>query len=249
MDIGTIRAQLMQIVATKGNSFQQGSILRECAQALKIGYDEGQQHLLLTCWYDLFRNGYLSWGLNLDNPNPPFCHLTEIGRKALENFSRDPANTDGYLSYLRNRAGLNDVARSYIVEALATYNANCFKSTAVMIGCATESLILELRDELVTKLLGLKRPYPKQLDDWRIKTVLDAFEVEMMKISMSRQLKERFEAQWPAFTFQIRNARNDAGHPKSIDPVTQDSVHASLLIFPEIANLQQELKKCIDLMT
>jgi hypothetical protein len=37
-------------------------------------YDETQQRLL-TCWHDLFRNGELSWGWNLENPNWPFFHL------------------------------------------------------------------------------------------------------------------------------------------------------------------------------
>jgi hypothetical protein len=29
-------------------------------------------------------------GVNLSNPNPPFFHFTERGRRALERLSRDP---------------------------------------------------------------------------------------------------------------------------------------------------------------
>jgi len=39
--------------------------------------------------------------------------------------------------------------------------------------------------------------------------------------------------------------RNEAGHPSNIDPVTYDTVHASLLIFPELANLVNELSMWI----
>jgi hypothetical protein len=33
------------------------------------------QQAILTCWHDLFREGILSWGYNLDNPDPPFFHF------------------------------------------------------------------------------------------------------------------------------------------------------------------------------
>lgn len=35
------------------------------------------QQAILTCWHDLFREGELSWGLNLDNPDPPFFHIPD----------------------------------------------------------------------------------------------------------------------------------------------------------------------------
>ena len=39
--------------------------------------DLNLQQSILTCWHDLFREGALSWGLNLDNPGPPFFHIPE----------------------------------------------------------------------------------------------------------------------------------------------------------------------------
>jgi hypothetical protein len=36
-------------------------------------------------------------------------------------------------------------------------------------------------------------------------------------------------------------ARNDAGHPKSVEPVTFDDAHAALLIFPKLAKLNTDL--------
>jgi hypothetical protein len=58
---------------------------------------------------------------------------------------------------------------------------------------------------------------------------------------LPRSLREEYESYWPAFTQQIRAARNDAGHPVSIDPISFDTVHASLLIFPELAKLSVAL--------
>ena len=33
------------------------------------------QQAILTCWHDLFREGDLSWGHDLDNPDAPFFHI------------------------------------------------------------------------------------------------------------------------------------------------------------------------------
>ena len=35
---------------------------------------------ILTCWHDLFRLGYLSWGYDLDNPDAPFFHVPDPKR-------------------------------------------------------------------------------------------------------------------------------------------------------------------------
>lgn len=201
--------------------------------------DVSEQQALLTFWHDLFRTGYLSWGYNIDNVESPFCHLTEKGRKWLQHFSRDPANPDGYLAYLRKQGKLNAISNSYLEEALQTYNSACMKSAAVMVGAAAESLVLELKETLETKLIALKRPVPPDLQDWRIKRVLDALEREIgaQKKNMPRKLTDMFESFWSAFTQQIRLARNEAGHPKSVDAVTPETVHASSLIFPELAKL------------
>ena len=53
---------------------QQGYILREAASQLGVASLQDEQ-ALLTAWYDLLRDGDLSWGYNLSNPDPPFVHL------------------------------------------------------------------------------------------------------------------------------------------------------------------------------
>jgi hypothetical protein len=41
--------------------------------------DLQRQQAILTCWHDLFREGALSWGYNLDNPDSPFFHVPDRG--------------------------------------------------------------------------------------------------------------------------------------------------------------------------
>jgi len=64
---------------------------------------------------------------------------------------------------------------------------------------------------------------------------------EREKRGLLPQLRERFEAYWPAFTLQIRSIRNEVGHPVSIEPITPESVHAAFLVFPEVASVSSGL--------
>jgi len=201
------------------------------------------EQAMLTIWHDLFRTGYLAWGLNFSNPNPPFCHVTEQGRTVLSNLTRDPANPAGYLAHLAGIASLNPIAQSYLDEALKTYNTDSYKAAAVMIGAAAESMTLELRDALLQQIKHLNLRPSSGLKGWRLKRILDAISKELnsRRNQMSVEMAESVEQYWPAFTGQIRKVRNDAGHPTSIEPVTHETVQASLLIFPELATLIKNL--------
>jgi hypothetical protein len=221
-------------------SLQQGSILQAVSMRLDREFDE---QAILTQWGELFRTGLLAWGMNLNNPNAPFFHLTVRGRQALANVSRDPSNPAGYLRHLNSIASLDAVSHSYLTEGLDCYVAGLHKAAAVMVGASAESVILFLRDATAEKLTSLAKAVPKAMEDWRIKTVSDTLRefFDAHKSSFERGLRESFEAYWSAFAQQIRASRNDAGHPTSVDPVTADTVHASLLIFPELVRLANQL--------
>ena len=247
-DAGHIRTVVLEVIEALlkeyGNgNLQPGAVLQRAASRLGRPRDLPDEQALLASFYDLFRSGYLSWGTNLANPDPPFCHVTALGRRALAQHSRDPANPDGYMAHLRSQGAVGPVGESYIREARNTFNTACFKATAVMVGAAAEGLVLGVRDALVAKLQALSHPIPAGLNDWRIKRVLSTMETALSakQAMMPPALFERLEANWPAFTHQIRTARNDAGHPVSVEPVTADEVHASLLIFPQLAALSTQL--------
>lgn len=228
-------------------SLQLTTLFQEVTNQLggNLGIQSEQE--ILTQWHDLVRTGYFAWGLNLANPNSPFFHFTDRGEKALERLSRDPGNPSGYLRHLKSVATFNSVADSYLLEGLSCFEAGLYKAAAVMVGAASESLVLELRDTTSGKLTQLGITHPKGLGDWRVKTLLDALHafLESRKSAFPRELREEFESYFLAFAQQIRSSRNDAGHPSSVDPVTEQSVHASFLIFPELARLSNALSAWI----
>ena len=230
---------------------QQNQFLKEVARRLDAqvdGKSSPDTRVILTYWYDLFRSGHLAYGIDMDNSTSPWFFFTERGREALKQASREPANPDGYLAHISGNAALDPVALSYITEALNTYNANCFKATAVMVGGAAERLVLRLASTLTARLVATGQTVPSKLTDWQVKTVRDTLtkELEARKKDMHKELAESFSSYWLAFAEQARRVRNDAGHPESIDPVTPESVHAALLIFPELAKLVGDLEKWVN---
>lgn len=228
-------------------NLQQGGILNAVAGKLGANFNPDLEEAILTQWGDLFRTGLLSWGLNISNPDPPFFHVTERGHEALQDLTRDPSNPAGYLRHLAASANIGAVALSYLSEGLDCYVAGLFKAAAVMVGVAAERVILDVRDIVIERLKSLEKSVPAKMEDWRIRNVsneLQSFFEERARL-FDTQLRESFEAYWAAFAQQIRAARNDSGHPASIDPVTPDTEHASLLIFPELAHLAEGLSQWV----
>jgi len=230
----------------KPHRLQAGTVLREVLERCQDNTPKTQK-TILTIWHDLFRTGYLAPGFNFDNAELPFFHVTNQGRESLKQLSRDPSNPDGYFAYLQSRSSLDDVSRSYLEEAVHSFNAACFKAAAVMVGGAAESLVLRLRDKLTAHISSTGGTPPAGMNDWRIKTVRDAITAHLnsQRGTMPRELRETYDAYWSGFAEQIRRVRNDAGHPTSVDPVTPETVQASLLIFPELAHLISELESWI----
>ncbi len=228
-------------------SLQQGTLLAEVARRLKAQGNPDIEEAILTQWHDLMRTGIVAWGYNITNPNPPFFHFTDRGRRALERLSRDPANPAGYLKHLSAESTINPVASAYLIEGLECFAGGLDKAAAVMVGAAAESLILELRDTTLESFAQKRVAAPRGLSDWRVKTILDELHavLDARKAAFPRALKEEFEAYWMAFAQQIRATRNDAGHPTSIDPVTEQSVHAAFLAFPELARMTTNLSNWI----
>jgi len=225
------------------SSLQVGTLFRGVADQLGLRSSQDLEQDILTQWHDLLRTGYFAWGFNLSNPGSPFFHFTSRGHRAVERLSRDPGNPAGYLRHLTEVAKLNDISHSYLSEGLDCFVAGLYKAAAVMLGAASESQILELRDTTKRRLVQVGIAESKGLSDWRVKTVLDSLHglLDSKKRDFSKELREEFEAYWLAFAQQIRTTRNEAGHPCSIDPVREEAVHASFLVFPEFARLCSNL--------
>lgn len=214
-----------------------GTVLQEVRQRLGAAAGLDVQRATLAAFHDLMRSGHFAWGNDFNNPDPPRFHITERGNAVLERLTRDPGNPQGYLRYLYSVAQLDDVARAYLEEGVDCYVDGLSKAAAVMLGAAAERMVLEIRDVTAARLGALGQAVPAALNDWRVKTVLDGLAALLTakRGAMPRDLRDEFDAYFHSISQTIRAARNDAGHPTSVAPVTEESVHASFLLFPTLA--------------
>lgn len=73
----TILDVARNVIETGGANFAQEQIvLRQVAQKLNVRGDLEAEQFILTCWNNLFRDGTLSWGFNIDNPSRPWFHFS-----------------------------------------------------------------------------------------------------------------------------------------------------------------------------
>ena len=231
--------QIILEEASRGHIIDAGQLFIEVrARIQAVGTFGGPQ--AIEIWNDLIRQGLVVWGTGYDNPAPPWFHVTTRGQKVLQNYSQDPSNTEGYLRYLYAQGNVNAIARSYIEEAVDTYNAGFKKSAALNLGIASESLVLELRDELVS---ALGDNASKKLKNWQLKPLIAAIETELnqLRANFPRELDESVKSTMGGVLQRIRTIRNDTGHAVSVEPVTLESVHAGLLLFPHETRLIYEL--------
>jgi len=82
-----IRKTLLEVIRARAAADQRplsDGMLEEAARQLGIhGHHRYKVQAHLTVWHDLFRTGYLAWGLDLANPGPPWCPLTAQDHRAL----------------------------------------------------------------------------------------------------------------------------------------------------------------------
>jgi hypothetical protein len=155
-----------------------------------------------------------------------------------------PIHQGNYLNQLAQDARVDPIVLSLAKEALRNYRIRCFKATVVLMGTAAERIILGIRDVLVQQITRHERPIPKPLLACPITTVFDALTDAIRQIDqpMPLRLEEVFDGYWPALLDQVQVARQAAWHPRGIDTVPVETVHAALLLFPELAWLGSEVR-------
>lgn len=226
----------------------------------------GTVRKVLDAWAELLRSGTLAPGLNaavllpgklptaneeqsqmedsLSREFGRFAHLTDLGQTVLEETSRDPTNTGGYVAYLRTVLPAGSIALAYAEEAAQTFRADCRRASVVLVGAASESLLVDLRDALLAKYVAPKTP-PKDLTSDRPKTFLDAIDLLVRprptRATMPGDLAERFSSHWGTLVHWARMARNDSGHPQTVASLDRADVHGILLGFSTAAKVTLDL--------
>jgi hypothetical protein len=197
----------------------------------------------LELFWDLFRQGIISIGLNDANPEFPWFHVTPRGRRMLagENpyFVHDVA---GYEARIRREIPkIDDVTLIYLKEAVQGFRSGCVLSATVMLGVATEHVFMLLM-EAIEKNPAHAATYAATSKERLLLPKINRFRqtLELHFGQLPREIKEDLDTHFLGILSVIRNYRNESGHPsgKIID---REQVYVLMELFPSYARKMQQL--------
>ncbi len=200
-------------------------------------------------FWDLFRQGYITLGLNDSNDAYPFFKLSRFGETSLGNASQDRFHdADTYLALVSARApNLTPATITYLREAVSSFYAGCYLSTCVMLGVAAESEFVRLTEDAAS---SSRHPgiFAACAKESFIKTKIERFQRALMPLRGSLAPRKKFEnldANLTSIQAVLRVARNDAGHPTGAEAPGRDQVFVFLHLFPALAEQINELRKVL----
>ncbi len=185
-----------------------------------------------TVW-QFINQGVLVQGLDANNAQWPWLSLSEWGEEYVQAGGPDVYDPDGYLSDLSRDRPLDEIEQLYLSQASAAFRADLPDAAAVMVGAASEHLLLLLADAIVAKdETGDATKVEKMRDGPALKLLNEARKyMEPRRKNLERSLAESFETTFLGVANMIRTSRNDAGHP-ALGAVDRDQAFVALRLFP-----------------
>lgn len=188
-------------------------------------------------YIDLSQTGHENWTL----------HLSSAGSAAAKDEGFNPDDPAGYMRRLLEEIpSLSGTVRGYADEALRAYNAGLYRSSAVMLGVASEAAVLEVARPLASILPGEEgRKYLETIDSQR-QTYLAKFDSFRRKLVTKRndlpeEIRDGLDLTMSAVADLLRIYRNDAGHPTA-KRVQREDCFIHLRMFVRYAKKMYDLK-------
>lgn len=204
--------------------------------------------LVRDVFWDLFRQGFITLGMNRDNETWPWFRLSHFGEKALQ--TQSPYrfhDTTSFMTMLKREVpDISSEAVMYMDEAVAAFYAGCLLACSVMIGVAAEAEFLRL----VTIAAGNGTHGPKFSSVSKHQTIrrkIAAFQdcLRPMMATFPQDATEDLETNFLAIQSVLRIARNEAGHPTGATP-QRESVYVYLQLFVPFARQLMRLRRALE---
>lgn len=200
-------------------------------------------------FWDLFRQGHITLGLNNSNPAYPFFKLSRFGRENLGTAAQNRFHdTASFMRLVLARApDLAPGTANYLEEAVASFYAGCYLSACVMLGVAAETEFLRLTDEAAAST-RFPNVFVSAGKEAFVKTKIDKFQRALGPIRSQLEPRKQFEnldANLAAIQAALRVARNDAGHPTGAPAPDRDQVYVFLHLFPAFAEQVKHLRHAL----
>lgn len=181
----------------------------------------------------LIAEGVLVVGMDDSNESWPFVSLTEYGTRFVKDQRATPHDRSAFIAQVEKSGPLDDVERQYVNEALEAYSRDLPNSSAVMIGAASEHVLILLLTDVAAKDSTESAQATSALEQSALKMLRYAERyLRAREAKLPRNLRERFDTTFMGIANLIRMTRNDAGHP-ALPSVDRERCFVSLQLYPE----------------
>jgi len=172
--------------------------------------------LFMEVFWDLFRQSILTLGHDRANKEFPFCRVSHVGKRILENqqvyFFHDVST---YESLIKTQIpSIDDTTMLYLKESMQAFRSGCILSSTVMLGIATEHTFLLLLEKIDGNP-KYQATYAAAQKERSILPKINKFRTILDKhlASLPSDLKEDLDTQFAGIQSVIRTFRNNSGHP------------------------------------
>jgi len=178
-------------------------------------------------FYSFLYKGILSPGAGaFSTCGLPDFHVTEYGMKCLKLQGILPYDTERYLNRINEIEGINEWTKYYIQQSLDCFNSNCYEASLVMIGLASESIVIDLiksfRKYIMAKGYEEVSEFDKEND--RCKNISSKYKIYIKYFKKIYYKDERLKGlnkyadnlTREVFTDYLRITRNELAHPFEI---------------------------------
>jgi hypothetical protein len=190
----------------------------------------------LEVFWDLFRQGIITLGVDSYNRDFPHFRVSKHGKKILENqdvyFYHDVSSYEVLIK--QQVPNIDDVTLKYLKEAMETFYGNCYLSSSVMLGVASEYTflkLLETADKSKNSSLTQKAMKGRNISE-KFKLFKNKLDQEIMEkiINLDPEVSENLDSNLEGIMNTIRRFRNDSGHPSGKE-VSREQCYVNLNLF------------------
>jgi hypothetical protein len=218
-------------------------------------YDRHQQHrlhpydaeLVRDVFWDLFRQGFITLGMNDSNPMWPFFRLSHFGEQTLQNQSPYRFHdTSSFVAMVKKEVpDIPPDSVAYLDEAVAAFYAGCLLASCVMLGVAAEAEFIRLVDVAANSAVHGSAFAPVQKATL-IRQKITKFQnsIKPLLPSLPKDAAEDLDTNLTAIQSVLRIARNDAGHPTAAK-LEREQVYVFLQLFVPFARQLMRLRKAL----
>lgn len=189
--------------------------------------------LIRDVFWDLFRQGAITLGMDNSNLSWPFFRLSHFGKRTLA--GQSPwrfHDTCSYMDMVHHQVpDLSNRTAVYLEEAVTAFYAQCLLASCVMLGVAAEEEFLRLLNVAVDRpTVGsiFQQAAKERNFSYKINKFLPA--LAKISSSLNGKVAEDIEKNFSPIQSVLRIARNEAAHSSFSSP-QRENVYVHLQLF------------------